>query len=78
MNNYVIYFGQFSFSNLKEKINKFSRDSALSESETTADLSDKNCTGDELDGENSHMPKVVSQSNGIGNLKRPIDTVNID
>ena len=46
-----------------------SRDSLTSDGETTADLSDKNCTGDELDGDHSHMPKVVSQSNGIGGMK---------
>ncbi|CAF0720401.1 unnamed protein product [Adineta ricciae] len=46
------------------------RDSLMSESETTADLSDKNCTGDELEYETSHMPKVVSQSTGIGAPKR--------
>ncbi|UJR21733.1 hypothetical protein I4U23_024808 [Adineta vaga] len=46
------------------------RDSIMSESETTADLSDKNCTGDELDPETSYMPKVVSQSTGIGIIKR--------
>jgi hypothetical protein len=46
----------------------------MSENETTADLSDKNCTGDELDGDNSHMPKVVSQSTGIGAVKRPVNT----
>ena len=46
----------------------------MSDSETTADLSDKNCTGDELDADNAHMPKVVSQSNGIGAIKRPVTT----
>jgi hypothetical protein len=51
----------------------------MSDSETTADLSDKNCTGDELEGDHSHMPKVVSQSNGIGGIKRPVNTEeNID
>lgn len=59
----------------KKKINKF-RDSIISDGETTGDLSDKNCTGDELDGDNSHMPKVVSQSNGIGAIKRPINIDN--
>ena len=48
----------------------------MSESEATTDLSDKNCTGDELDTDAPHlmqnMPKVVSQSNGIGTLKRPV------
>ncbi len=44
----------------------------MSDSETTADLSDKNCTGDELDHETSPMPKVVSQSTGIGNTKREL------
>jgi hypothetical protein len=48
----------------------------MSESETTADLSDKNCTGDDLEGDHSHMPKVVSQSNGIGAIKRPIENIN--
>lgn len=46
----------------------------MSDSEATTDLSDKNCTGDELESENPHLlqnlPKVVSQSNGIGTLKR--------
>ncbi|CAF1257151.1 unnamed protein product [Adineta steineri] len=46
------------------------RDSIISDSETTGDLSDKNCTGDELDNDNLHMPKIVSQSTGIGVLKR--------
>lgn len=46
----------------------------MSDSETTADLSDKNCTGDELDTDNAQMPKVVSQSNGIGAIKRPTVT----
>jgi hypothetical protein len=45
----------------------------MSDSEATTDLSDKNCTGDELDSDNPHvlhnMPKVVSQSNGIGAIK---------
>jgi hypothetical protein len=51
----------------------------MSDGETTADLSDKNCTGDELDGDHSHIPKVVSQSNGIGGIKRPVNTIdNID
>jgi hypothetical protein len=48
----------------------------MSESETTADLSDKNCTGDELDYENSHIPKIVSQSTGIGGIKRSVNTMN--
>jgi hypothetical protein len=51
----------------------FSRDSTLSESEITADLSDKNCTGDELDVDHSHMPKIVSQSNGIGGIKQSVN-----
>lgn len=50
------------------------RDSLISESEATTDLSDKNCTGDELDNENQpvlqNIPKIVSQSNGIGTTKR--------
>lgn len=49
-----------------------SSDSILSDSETTADLSDKNCTGDELDGDHAQIPKVVSQSNGIGTGKRSV------
>jgi hypothetical protein len=48
----------------------------MSESETTADLSDKNCTGDELEADHSHMPKVVSQSNGIGTIKRSAESTN--
>ncbi|CAF4388923.1 unnamed protein product, partial [Rotaria magnacalcarata] len=46
----------------------------MSEGETTADLSDRYCTGDELDVDYSHMPKVVSQSAGIGEIKRLTDT----
>jgi len=54
----------------------FSRDSAMSDSETTTDLSDKNCTGEELDSENfNNLPKVVSQSTGVGGLKRPVNSV---
>jgi hypothetical protein len=45
----------------------------LSESEITADLSDKNCTGDELDVDHLHMPKIVSQSNGIGGIKQSVN-----
>ena len=52
----------------------FSSDSVISDGETTGDLSDKNCTGDELDADNAHMPKVVSQSNGIGAIKRSVTT----
>ena len=49
----------------------------MSDSETTTDLSDKNCTGEELDFDNVHnLPKVVSQSTGVGGgLKRPINSV---
>ena len=47
----------------------------MSDHETTADLSDKNCTGDELDYENSHIPKVVSQSTGIGGIKRSVNLI---
>jgi hypothetical protein len=49
----------------------------LSDSETTTDLSDKNCTGEELDMENLHnLPKVVSQSAGVGGgIKRPVNAV---
>jgi hypothetical protein len=54
----------------------FSRDSIMSDNETTADLSDKNCTGDEIDGDHLHIPKVVSQSNGIGEIKRPVNAIN--
>ena len=47
----------------------------MSDSETT-DLSDKNCTGEELDFDNIHnLPKVVSQSTGVGGLKRPVNSV---
>ena len=43
----------------------------MSDSETTTDLSDKNCTGEELDFENmNNLPKVVSQSTGLGGVKR--------
>lgn len=57
-------------------ISFFYRDSALSDSETTTDLSDKNCTGEELDFESLHnLPKVVSQSTGVGGLKRPVNSV---
>ena len=48
----------------------------MSDSEATTDLSDKNCTGDELETDTPHMmqniPKVVSQSNGIGTIKRAV------
>ncbi|CAF3678930.1 unnamed protein product [Rotaria socialis] len=54
------------------------RNSHMSEGETTADLSDRYCTGDELDVDYSHMPKVVSQSAGIGEIKRLTDTNDID
>ena len=49
----------------------------LSDSETTTDLSDKNCTGEELDMENfQNLPKVVSQSTGVGGgIKRPVNSV---
>jgi hypothetical protein len=47
----------------------------MSDGETTADLSDKNCTGDELDYENSQIPKVVSQSTGIGGIKRSVNLI---
>jgi hypothetical protein len=48
----------------------------MSDSETTTDLSDKNCTGEELDFDNIHnLPKVVSQSTGVGGLKRPVNSV---
>lgn len=48
----------------------------MSDSETTTDLSDKNCTGEELDSDNLHnLPKVVSQSTGVGGLKRPVHFV---
>jgi hypothetical protein len=52
----------------------FFRDSAMSDSEMTTDLSDKNCTGEELDSDNFHnLPKVVSQSTGVGGgVKRPV------
>lgn len=42
----------------------------------TADLSDRYCTGDELENDYSHIPKVVSQSAGIGEIKQPTDTNN--
>ncbi|CAF1187865.1 unnamed protein product, partial [Didymodactylos carnosus] len=48
-------------------------ESTLCDSETT-DLSDKNCTGEELEYErNNNIPKVVSQTNmgGGGGVKRP-------
>ncbi|CAF1255092.1 unnamed protein product, partial [Didymodactylos carnosus] len=41
-----------------------------SQSETT-DLSDKNCTGEELEYERNNIPKVVSQTNVGGGIKRP-------
>ncbi len=48
----------------------------MSDSETTTDLSDKNCTGEELDFDNIHnLPKVVSQSTGVGGIKRPVNSV---
>ena len=51
----------------------------MSDSECTTDLSDKNCTGEELDSDNPHilhnMPKVVSQSTGVGGIKRPVNSV---
>jgi hypothetical protein len=49
----------------------------MSDSETTNDLSDKNCTGEELDFDNIHnLPKVVSQSTGVGTgRKRPVNCV---
>ena len=49
----------------------------MSDSETTTDLSDKNCTGEDLDSDNiNNLPKVVSQSTGVGGgLKRPVNTV---
>jgi hypothetical protein len=47
----------------------------MSDSETT-DLSDKNCTGEELDSDHfNNLPKVVSQSTGVGGLKRPVNSV---
>ena len=73
--------GTITEQNPYEQLRDILRDSCLSESETTADLSDKNCTGDELENDHSHMPKVVSQSNGIGAIKRPmenIDEVRVD
>ena len=54
------------------------RDSVISEGEATTDLSDKNCTCDELENENvqvlQNIPKVVSQSNGIGTMKRSLNS----
>jgi hypothetical protein len=48
----------------------------MSDSETTTDLSDKNCTGEELDFDNlNNLPKVVSQSTGVGGIKRPVNSV---
>ncbi|CAF4439160.1 unnamed protein product [Rotaria sp. Silwood2] len=52
------------------------RNSHMSDNEITADLSDKNCTGDEIDDDYSHIPKVVSQSTGINQIKRPINNHN--
>lgn len=52
------------------------RTSITSESEMTADLSDRYCTGDELENDYSHIPKVVSQSTGIGEIKRSESTNN--
>ncbi|CAF3545330.1 unnamed protein product [Rotaria socialis] len=64
--------GQNAFDQLRDIL----RDSVLSDSETTTDLSDKNCTGEELDFENLHnLPKVVSQSTGVGGIKRPVNSV---
>ncbi|CAF1058475.1 unnamed protein product [Rotaria sordida] len=64
--------GQNTFDQLRDIL----RDSAMSDSETTTDLSDKNCTGEELDLENLHnLPKVVSQSTGVGGIKRPVNSV---
>ncbi|CAF1604602.1 unnamed protein product [Rotaria magnacalcarata] len=60
------------------KLYEILRNSHMSEGETTADLSDRYCTGDELDVDYSHMPKVVSQSAGIGEIKRLTDTNDID
>ena len=53
------------------------RDSIISDSETTTDLSDKNCTGEELEVDNVHnLPKVVSQSTGVGcGIKRPVNAI---
>lgn len=56
--------------NMKTQIEINSRNSHMSDGETTADLSDRYCTGDELDLDYSHMPKVVSQSAGIGEVKQ--------
>lgn len=49
----------------------------MSDSETTTDLSDKNCTGEDLDSDHLHnLPKVVSQSTGVGGgLKRPVNSI---
>ncbi|CAF0879560.1 unnamed protein product [Adineta ricciae] len=59
--------GQNTFDQLRDIL----RDSAMSDSETTTDLSDKNCTGEELDFDNmNNLPKVVSQSTGLGGVKR--------
>ncbi|CAF4847550.1 unnamed protein product [Rotaria sp. Silwood1] len=56
------------------------RNSRMSENEITADLSDKNCTRDEVndDDDYSHIPKVVSQSTGINQIQRPINNNDID
>ncbi|CAF1181234.1 unnamed protein product [Adineta steineri] len=64
--------GQNAFDQLRDIL----RDSAISESETTTDLSDKNCTGEELDFDNlNNLPKVVSQSTGVGGIKRGINSI---
>lgn len=48
----------------------------MDDSETTTDLSDKNCTGEELESDSVHnLPKVVSQSTGVGGIKRPVNSV---
>ncbi|CAF0991328.1 unnamed protein product [Rotaria sordida] len=57
------------------------RNSLMSDSEITTDLSDKNCTGDEINDDDdnySHIPKVVSQSTGINQIKRTINNNDID
>jgi hypothetical protein len=71
-----LFYSKKNFLSRKDIFFFFERDSAMSDSETTTDLSDKNCTGEELDSDNlNNLPKVVSQSTGVGGIKRPVNSV---